>query len=433
MLLRPAVPERRKEPLISNIPTRQCRQGVVNVSLCALATLFVLSTPAVLLPMMYSEIANDTNWSFSQITAFSALKFLSGAIASLVVSAIIVQISAKTILLVGVTASGGALFCLGAIQTPGTFQALGFTMGAASIATSLACKVILGYWFRANLGKAVGVAFLGGSIGGMLLPVIGLWLIELMGWQMTGSLFGALLLVIVAPLVYFFLQERPRDLPLVTAQAETVTSSPTAPMMQRALLRDPRILALLLAQCLIGAVDYALLAHTPLLLELDAGLDRSTIGIGMSLLMAASIPGKLGFGWLYDKYAIRGVALCWGLTSLATLLALYSGGTAALLAFCVLRGLVHGGVLISAPSIALHAVGTERGVRLICLLGFANLMGAAIGTWALAQVQLTTGSYDMALWALFVAGAIASLAGYLCSRKLGRDRRNPPTSQQLSS
>ena len=249
------------------------------------------------------------------------------------------------------------------------------------------------------------------------MPVVGVWLISLLGWQMTGALFGALLLIFVAPMIYFFLQEHPGSLRIDVAQTETMAQQLTVSEPQRPLLRDRRILALLFGQFLIGAVDYALLAHTPLLLELDAGLDRSTIGLAMSLLMVAGIPGKLGFGWLYDKYAIRGVAFCWFLGALAALLTLLGDGIVILLAFCVLRGLVHGGVLISAPSIALHTAGTKRGVKLICILSFCNLIGAAIGTWALAQVQLATDSYDMALLALFVSGVIASLIACFCARK----------------
>jgi sugar phosphate permease len=405
------------EKLLDTGPRESSSQHFINVGLCALATLFVLATPSVLLPMMYSEIARDTGWSFTQITAFSALKFFSGAIASLVVSAIVMRISAKSILLAGVTASGAALFCLGAELTPELFQALGFTMGAASIATSLSCKVLLGYWFKANLGKAVGTAFLGGSIGGICIPILGLWLVDLLGWQLTGALFGAILLIGVAPLIYFFLRERPDASVNAQQKASIAKTTLSFSAMQKTLLTDRRVMALLLAQLLVGAVDYALLAHTPLFLELDGGLDRATIGIGMSLLMVASIPGKLGFGWLYDKYAIPGVAFCWGLGALASLLALQSGGTAMLLAFCVLRGIVHGGVLISAPSIALHTVGTERGVQLICMLSFANLMGAAIGTWGLARVQLATGAYDAGLWAVCLAGVAASMIACFCSQR----------------
>lgn len=400
-------------------PRENSAQHLINVGLCALATLLVLATPSILLPMMYSEIARDTGWSFAQVTAFSALKFFSGAIASLVVSAIVVRISAKAILLTGVTASGAALFCFRAEQTPELFQALGFTLGAASIATSLSCKVLLGYWFKAHLGKAVGTAFLGGSIGGVCIPVLGLWLVDLLGWQLTGALFGAVLLFGVAPLIYFFLKERPDGASTQDSKASLGITTPSFSAIQRTLLTDPRVVALLFAQFLIGSVDYALLAHTPLLLELDGNLDRETIGIGISLMMVASIPGKLCFGWLYDRFAIPGVALCWGLGSLSALLALQSGSSTMLLLFCVLRGIVHGGVLISAPSIALHTVGAQRSVQLVCILSFANLMGAALGTWVLARVQLATGSYDAALWGLCLAGTGASFIACCCARRNG--------------
>ena len=386
------------------------RQSWLNVALCGLITFLVLSTPAILLPVMYSSIVKDTGWSLSQVTMFSSLKFLSGAIASLVISTIIVKVSAKIILLTGVTLSGLALLNLGAEVSPSKFQALGFVLGAASIATSLACKVILGYWFQANLGKATGLAFMGGSVGGVTLPLLALPLIDSLGWQWTGAIFGLLLLVIVAPLTAVLLVEKPDS--GIQEQITTELFGEDSFESERsslALLSDPKLQALLFAQFMIGCVDYAFFTHTPLFLELEAGLGLSLVAVGMSVMMLASMVGKIGFGALYDRYALRGVTICWWLATMGVASAFPVAGAATLLVFALLRGLSHGGAMVSGPSIALHTFGPALAVRVVCYLSVASMLGASIGTSIIAYIRHVTGSYDMALLSLLALGTAASL------------------------
>jgi len=396
------------------------RQSWLNVALCALITFLVLSTPAILLPVMYSSIVDDTGWSLSQVTMFSSLKFLSGAIASLVISTIIVKVSAKKILLSGVTLSGLALLSLGRGVSPGEFQVLGFVLGAASIATSLACKVILGYWFKVNLGKATGLAFMGGSVGGVTLPLLALPLIDSLGWQWTGAIFGLVLLVIVAPLTAVLLVEKPDS---GTQEQKTTRlsrkDSLESESSSRALLRDQKLRALLFAQFMIGFVDYAFFAHTPLFLELEAGLELSLATVGMSVMMLASMAGKVGFGALYDRYDLRGVTACWWLATLGVAAAFPVAGTATLLVFALLRGFSHGGAMISGPSIALHTFGPTLAVRVVCYLSVANMLGASIGTSIIAYIRDVTGSYDVALQSLLALGTVASLIMW----HLGKTRR----------
>ena len=86
---------------------------------------------------------------------------------------------------------------------------------------------------------------------------------------------------------------------------------------------------------------------------------------------------KVGSGWFFDRFSIRGIQLFWLLLAISIFLGLPVAGVGTLLAFIVVRGVAHGGMIIDVPVLTKHYFGMERigmtlGLTEVCVnLGFA--------------------------------------------------------------
>src|SRR5690606_8006734 len=126
-----------------------------------------------------------------------------------------------------------------------------------------------------------------------------------------------------------------------------------------------------------------------------------------ALLAAIGVLAKIGSGWFYDRFSIRGIALFYLLLGISVLLGLPVAGIGTLLLFIVVRGIAHGGLIVDVPILTKHYFGMERigmtmGIMAVCVnLGFAA--GPPIFGWMADQY----GSYSPGV---AVFGSVAPIA-----------------------
>jgi len=95
------------------------------------------------------------------------------------------------------------------------------------------------------------------------------------------------------------------------------------------------------------------------------------------LLGVIAIVSKIGSGWIFDRFSIKGIAFFWGMLAVSIFLGLPVAGTGTLLLFIVIRGVAHGGLIVDVPVLTKHYFGMERigltmGVLSVCVnLGYA--------------------------------------------------------------
>ncbi len=159
---------------------------------------------------------------------------------------------------------------------------------------------------------------------------------------------------------------------------------------------------------LIGFVDQGMLQHTVEFLDKDAGLGRDMARYGFSLLMTISILGKVCFGWVFDKLAIKGVMICYLTIGIGVVLAFPVAGLETLIAFCVARGISHGGTIVDVPYLCRQAFGPVLLPRTIGTMTMILSIGFAIGPYVIGRIYDSTGSYDNAFYLLIVLSLIAT-------------------------
>ena len=372
---------------------------------------FMLTVPAVLMPIMYGSIMDDMGWSRGQVTAFASWKFLSGAITALVLGFVVDRFGIKIVVVIGATLVAISLGGMHLVNALWVFYFFGFTLGITAIIASVGCKILLSRWFAFKLGRVVGIAFVGGSIAGVVTPLIGRYLIDMIGWQSTATILGIVVWILVVPLFLFLVRERPEDFGYSADMVDGGHKEKQAStgLVLSEIIRSKPFWLIVIAHFFVGAIDHSMLEHTALFIEKDAGMGKIAAAGGVSVAMLASIAGKLGFGWLYDRFSMRGIALCWWTLALSIALAFPVMGMMTMTVFVIVRGASHGGVLIDIPCLARHNFGTRSIAKIVSFFSAANMLGGAASTATVGYAHDYFGSYTIPFIVLIFMAITAGL------------------------
>jgi MFS family permease len=321
----------------------------------------------------------------------------------------------RRLMLVGIVLAGGALVGLSTV-TSGAFwlfylfyglNALGYVFGGP-----LPNQVILSRYFDAGRGRAMGIAYLGIGIGGVIVLQLAPFLIRTIGWRGALRTLGILIIVVAFPFA-FFVKEPPRLAggatgPLLPRILESLREIPA---FLGGMLKRPAFYLLAVgSMASIGAVG-GTMQNLKFYLSLDRGLTQAEAGNVGSIILFASIGGRLLMGWLADRWAKKHVMLLIYVivaASIPLLAAAPNGGLLYVAAF--LFGVGLGGDYMIIPLMAAELFGLRVLGRLMGVILTADGVAEAVVPMRVAALRDATGSYRMGfllLAGLAVLGAAA--------------------------
>ena len=255
------------------------------------------------LPFFYDFFVEDLGWSRAQVTSGNALsKLLVGPLFGFLAGVIVDRFGPRRLMLAGIAMAGLALIGLGGTTTLSAFyffylfNALGYVCGGP-----LPNQVLLSRLFDKGRGKAMGFAYLGIGIGGMLVPLLAHVLIGQFGWRLALRLLGVLIIVLAFPAA-FFVREPP-------AGGSGAPGTPAEPVSIVPVLKRPAFYLLAFgSMASIGAIG-GTIQNMKLYLALDKGMAQGLIAQVLSLVLAGSIVGRILMGWLADRWPRKRVML----------------------------------------------------------------------------------------------------------------------------
>jgi sugar phosphate permease len=124
------------------------------------------------LPFFYDFFVRDLGWTRQQVTSGNALsKLVVGPLFGFFAGMFIDRFGPRRLMLGGILVAGLALVGLGGTTTLVAFYAFYMMNAVGNVCGGpLPNQVLLSGWFEGGRGKAMGVAYLGIGIGGMLVP-----------------------------------------------------------------------------------------------------------------------------------------------------------------------------------------------------------------------------------------------------------------------
>ncbi|SVC88480.1 uncharacterized protein METZ01_LOCUS341334, partial [marine metagenome] len=270
-------------------------------------------------------------------------------------------------------------------------------------------------WFIKKRGMAIGISLSGGGLGGIFVPILG-WLIVSYGWRTAAVVAGLSILALGIP-ISTIMRKRPEDYGLlpdgerhrqvpepVVARPEAVSAahyigrdSPEANFSLKDALKMPVFWYLAVAfglrQFAVGAIS---LHQVPFLV--DTGRSLQTATTILAFVTVTSIIGRLGFGWLADRFPPRYVmALSMMMVGLgAFILSNVNDGLPMLLLFVVVYAIGWGGGATTMNAtrgayFGRRAFGTISGT-----MDFVQMFGLVLGPIYAGFVFDVTESYAIA-------------------------------------
>jgi len=357
------------------------------------------------LPFFYDFMVRDFGWSRAQVTSGNALsKLLVGPLFGFLAGWMVDRFGPRRLMVAGILMAGIALVGLGMIHTLAgfylfyLFNALGNVCGGP-----LPNQVLLSRWFTTARGRAMGFAYLGIGLGGALVPFLAVWLTRAVGWQGALQVLGALIIVVALPLA-LVVKEAPAP---VTSTTSTILHDPSI----GAVFRTPAFYLLLVgSMCSIAAVG-GTNQHLKLFLSLDHGYSQAGAAQIASLVLASSLVGRLGAGWLADRFAKKYVMLLiYLLVVSAVPLLLLTGARGTIYLFAVVFGLGLGGEYMVIPLMAGELFGVRVLGRTMGVVLTGDGIAEAVAPWVVGRMHDASGSYTNGFLALIgcaLTGAIA--------------------------
>ena len=400
-------------------PTYQARQ--LHVATTAFVALFSIVGVALYgLPFFYDFMVRDFGWTRREVTSGNAYsKLIIGPLFGFLAGWMVDRFGPRLLMLGGILMAGLALIGLGTLGAP-TGLSLAPTLGAFYVfylfnALGYVCggplpnQVLLSRWFDRARGKAMGFAYLGIGIGGAIVPLLAAALTARLGWHIALQLLGALIIVFSLPFA-LFVRDNPDSAPEQTpghnpvaahthghttaSVADAPTAAATPPLTLSHVLKHWTFPLLLIgSMCSIGAVG-GTMQNLKLLLTIDKGLSQGEAAALLSLVLGASIAGRLLMGWLADRFPKKHVMLLiYIIVAAAVPLIFWAPSHASLQLAAILFGIGLGGDYMIIPLMAAELYGVKVLGRVMGIVLTADGVSEALAPMAVASIRDTTGSY----------------------------------------
>lgn len=294
------------------------------------------------------------------------------------------------------------------------FVVLGCVMGpAVCMLGGLAGSTLVARWFVDKRGVALGIATMGVSVSGVLMPPIGTALIAALGWRETFLVYAAVAFFIIAPLTWRFVVATPEEIGQMpdggAASADALAAASREERMPstREILTDNRFWMIAIPIALNFFSLSAVLTHTVPYMT-DLGFSPATAALILSASAGAGSIGKPLFGMLTDQMDKRvTLALCAGLQLIGVLMMIYVRNYVLLLIASGIFGIGMGGVVPLQAALVGAAFGRKPFGRVMGLMSPAMLPIQMLGVPFAGHVFDKTGSYRFAYQVFAFAFALS--------------------------
>ena len=269
--------------------------------------------------------------------------------------------------------------------------------GAAHLAYSRSIST----WFQRRLGMALAFVMVGSGLGAMILPIFAQTIISRYGWRAAYLSLGSLALLLGLPLSWRYIRERG----LIRHESAPVAHSGMTWQQGLCSFAFWIIVSVLCVSSI--SMNGAITQMSALLT--DRGITPRDAALCASMLGGSSLLGRIGVGWLLDRFFGARVAFAVSLATAAGifLLARANSFPAGCLA-AALIGIGAGGEAAITPYLLTRYFGLRAFSTLYGLTWTFYAAAAAIGPVILGRAFDSTGSYTSLLVGLAAALAVAA-------------------------
>ena len=162
-------------------------------------------------PIFWPYLISELGMTESQLGMVTAFYFIPVAILAIFVGWALDKYSVKNFMMLGSMIYAIGLFSLSFINSFWSLITIYLTILALGsiMMGNLAVAKLISNWFDKNAGRALGIAAVGISFSGVVLPLIVDPLLDIVGWRDVYVIFASVVLFIILPLIFFVVIDDP--------------------------------------------------------------------------------------------------------------------------------------------------------------------------------------------------------------------------------
>jgi MFS family permease len=378
---------------------------------------------------IFEPIADEFGWSYAQISFAASLRGLEMSILAPILGILVDRLGPRRLLFAGAIITGIGLLILSRMNSLLMYY-VAFVVIAIGMSPSGGTVMVaaVGNWFRKKIALVVGIAASGFALGGILVPFMSNY-IGVYGWRevIFGIAMGMWIIGIPLSLLVRHKPEQYGYLPdgEVNNGPSVGGSEPgTADDVEisiKSIIRNSVFWRITMVFfCQLMAVNSAIAHIMPYLSSV--GVSREISSLVAGALPIVSIGGRLGFGWIGDRYnkkmlAISGLVL----SAIGLLVFIFAArGVYLLVLFLIMFGTGWGGNVTMRAALlreyfGRNKFGTIYGMA-VCISMIGVMIGAPLAGWVYDVWQSYT--YAWLGFALIVVIAIINLSSVPPAQKV---------------
>jgi MFS family permease len=371
-------------------------------------------------PVFYPAFTAGLGFARGQVTQGFLLGFLFlGLPCGVLTGAFIDRIGARRVILSGIGLIGLPLILMGQMHKLWQYEVLcllevvGYTLSGP-----ISNQVLVARWFHVRRGRAMGYAYLGLGLGGVVAPPVMNLLILHFGWRQALEATGTLILVVLFPVGLWLTRSGPEDMglrPDGLAAAHESCAALGASWSVSAALRTRNFWLMVAGPLLvIGAIN-TVIQHFIYVMK-DQGYSSTTAARYMSILLASSLGGRVLVGYIADHFKKKNAMALFYLLLAASIPILYlAQRPVAALSFAVIFGFCMGADYMLIPLVAAECFGIGSLGKLLALIIMGYTIGQWLAPWIAGKYFDIYHSYHLVWTGLAVAGMLGAAAIYAIS------------------
>lgn len=370
------------------------------------------------MPVAAEPMAVDTGWDQSSIfgsysaglvvSAFVGIplgwllerhgpRYLMVAASVLVVPCLVVVATAQSVLMLTVG------WLLAGMVMPALFYQAAFTACAG--------------WMGADRVKGITAVTIAGGVSSTIFAPFTSWLLSQFHWRTMWLILAGVLVVVLVPLQWFFLNP-----PWRGVQRETRIDQPIGPIV-----RSPRYLLMSTSVTAFIFGGFAV-CLTIVSLMTERGYTHGFGAIVLGVIGIGQLVGRVGFGRFGTGRArtVRNMVIVWSLAIATMLFVLISEPAWLMVAFAVLLGAARGAGTLMHATMVVDVWGPERYGALIGVFTMPITLAQAIAPWAGAAIAAELGSFRAMNVIVAALIAVSAIGIYFSSRAMPQTRAAVP-------
>lgn len=377
-------------------------------------------------PVFLQAVREARGFSLAVVSAAVTLHFLAGAFVAANVPALYRRFGVPAVTQAAALALAAGVFGWAVAAAPWQLFLATLVSGAGWAGMSgVAVNAVVAPWFVRARPVALGAAYNGASVAGLILSPLWVTAIVLAGFPAAAAAIGAATVGVTWFLARRYFARTPAEMGLspdgdeAGAPAAALTSAHAKPLPGRLMWRDIGFLTLAAGAAITLFAQIGLITHLYSLLV--PALGQQWAGLVMGVGTGAGMLGRMLVGWLMPASADRRLVACasYAVQITGALVLMSAGGTSVplLLAGVLLFGLGIGNATSLPPLIAQVELVKEDVTRAVALVIATGQVVYAFAPAAFGLIRELSGAGgDAAVFGTVAAIQLCAIAALLIGR-----------------